>query len=208
MAATIVRSAQKTGLVLLESSSSVATDGMVTVNAEFLAPSSQSTSGFELDASWPASVALPAGLPSLQGGPFLLTRSINRKNGLVYISATYVSAVNPPRIIVTNETATKTFNGQAEDPDGNVGTLSFDYVTFSATHSIMTLKGSIYTLNPIARIGRRFNFQKSGFYGLVDTFVKVDQSASENIVGMVRQLQVSSEISIEQDDTPGSDWRL
>ena len=208
MAATIVRSAQKTGLVLLESSSSVATDGMVTVNAEFLAPSSQSTSGFELDASWPASVVLPAGLPSLQGGPFLLTRSINRKNGLIYISATYVSAVNPPRILVTKTTATKTFNGQAEDVSGNVGTLAFDYVTFSETQSCALLTTSRFTLSPIAQIGRRFNFQKSGFWGLVDTFVKRDQSVSENIVGMVRQLQVSSDISIEQDDSPGSDWRL
>jgi hypothetical protein len=208
MAATIVRSAQKTGLVLLESSSSVATDGMVTVNAEFLAPSTQSTSGFELDASWPASVVLPAGLPSLQGGPFLLTRSINRKNGLVYISATYVSAVNPPRILVSKTTATKTFNGQAEDRDGNVGTLAFDYETFSEAQSCALLTTSRFTLVPIARVGRRFNYQKSGFWGLVDTFTKRTQSVSENIVGMVRQLQVSSEISIEQDDSPGSDWRL
>ena len=208
MAATIVRSAQKTGLVLLESSSSVATDGMVTVNAEFLAPSSQSTSGFELDASWPASVVLPAGLPSLQGGPFLLTRSINRKNGLIYISATYVSAVNPPRILVTKTTATKTFNGQFEDESGNVGTLAFDYDALSESQSCALLTTSRFTLSPIAQIGRRFNYQKSGFWQLVDTFTKRTKSVSENIVGMVRQLQVSSEISIEQDDTPGSDWRL
>jgi hypothetical protein len=144
----------------------------------------------------------------LQGGPFLLTRSINRKNGLVYISATYVSAVNPPRILVSKTTATKTFNGQAEDRDGNVGTLAFDYETFSEAQSCALLTTSRFTLVPIARVGRRFNYQKSGFWGLVDTFTKRTQSVSENIVGMVRQLQVSSEISIEQDDSPGSDWRL
>jgi hypothetical protein len=201
MASTIVRSEQKQGLVLLESSSSVAEDGMVTVSAEFLAPSTQSTSGFELDASWPGGVALPVGLPTLQGGPYLLTRSINKKNGLVYISATYVSAVNPPRLLTTNTTNNKTFNGQAEDGDGDVGTLAFDYVTNSVSYSYAVLEGVAFGVTPVATVGRKFNYQKSGNSDLVKTFVKQNPSATENIVGKVRRIQVSAEISIEQDDS-------
>lgn len=199
MPSTIVRSAQKTGLVLLESSCSVAEDGMVTVNAEFLAPSTKNTSGFDLDAPWPESIALPVGLPSLQGGPFVLTRNINKKHGLVFISATYVSAVSPPRFVTTFTTETKSFNGQAESAAGSIGVLAFDYTCETESLSFCLIGLGFYNLQPSAKVLRQFNFQRSGFSFLVKPIEQKTIEQSETIVGRVRRIQRKSNLTIEQE---------
>lgn len=201
MPSTIVRSASKTGLVLLESNVSVGTDGLVTIDTRFLAPVAGVGSQFDLDAAWPGAFALPPSTPSLQGGPYLLSKNVSKKNGLTIVQAQYVSASNPPRVAISESTEKLSFSGYAES-GSLTGALAFDYYTTTKTATYTLVAPNLFRYQPSGAIGRRFNFRREGNFSLVATEEVETISTNREIVGKVTRVSVSARRVIEQGNTP------
>jgi hypothetical protein len=203
MSATIRRATNKTGLVLLESSVQVAEDGLVTVPARFLAPEAGLTANdFVLDSAWPMAV-LPNGLPPIQAGPFLATRTIEKRSGLTYIDATYVSALNPVRIVTSTTSNVARFSGSelATFINGVAtegGILAFDYLANTQTKQYAIIGENIIVPAPQGTITQRFN---------IFSFLRSDRVTTKTIqvysqtveqVGRVKRISASAEPRIVQ----------
>lgn len=201
MASTVVRSASKKGLVLLSSQVKTASDGFVTINAEFLAPESGIKQEFDLDAKWPMPT-LPTSTPNLQGGPYLLDKTIQKLNGLTIIQATFVSAVAPIRISESKNTEFCTFSGYAESSAGVSGTLSFDYYTTAVTYEFALIYPSSAEIAPVGELGRQFNIKKTGTSSLVTTKQVEIVTQNETKVGPVARRSVTARRTFEQDNVP------
>lgn len=202
MPSTVIRSASKTGLVLLESRVSVANDGLVTIDASFLAPAAGlNSSDFQLDAAWPSAFALPPGTPSLQGGPYLLSRNASKQNGLTTIQAQYVSATNPVRQAWSESTEKLTFSGFAES-GALSGSLSFDYYTRVQTITYTVIAPNVFNLQPTGEVGRRFNIRQEGASNLVTTQEVQTISSSRETIGPVSRISVTARRIIEQGNLP------
>jgi len=209
MPSIVQRSESKSGLVLLESRVAVADDGLVTIEARFLAPIAGVPLGsFEQDALWPAEV-FPAGVPKLQGGPYLRTYSAQRQNGLTFIEATYLSAVNPVRVATSIATERLSFSGFAETstagPLGSAsasGSLSFDYYTRSMTKSYTLIAPQTVSIELSGQIGARFNERSEGQSSLVTTNEEEFVTESIEVLGAVSRVTRTARRIIVQGETP------
>lgn len=214
MPSIVIRSASKTGLVLLESRVSVANDGLVTIDASFLAPAAGlNSSDFQLDAAWPSVFSLPPGTPSLQGGPYLLTKNASKQNGLTTIQAQYVSATNPVRVAKSVSTEKLTFAGFAEQSATSSlgtasasGSLSFDYYTEVETFTYALVGGATYSQKPKGKIGRRFNIRREGNSRLVTTKEVETIVSSSETLGQVSRFSITARRVIEQDNVPAIEF--
>jgi hypothetical protein len=209
MPSTVQRNTAKTGLVLLESQVSVSDDGLVTLSTRFLAPSTGfSAATFANDAPWPLP-QLPSGLPALQGGPHLNTYAVQKQNGLTFIDATYVSAVNPPRAATSTATEKLTFSGFAETSTSTAlgtasasGSLSFDYYTRSMTRSYTVIAPNTYRAPVSGQIGARFNERREGNAALVTTSTQEFVTESVETIGRVSRISRTARRIIVQGQTP------
>lgn len=199
MAFATIRNASKTGLVLLESRIEVAEDGFVSIPAKFLAPASGLQYGdFDLDSVWPLS-SFPAGLPTLQGGPYLASRTIKKQNGLTYIDANYVSALNPVRVSISESDGKASFSGYA--PPVQVGLtftepaalLSFDYTAVAVTHSYAVIGSNTYNPpDPEGRVGDRYNVVMINGWNRIATVKKDIITRNVEKVGRVQRVSVTA----------------
>jgi len=206
MPSTVIRSAQKAGLVLIESRVSVANDGLVTIDASFLAPTSGvALNTFDLDASWPSIFALPPATPTLQGGPYLLSKNVSKKNGLTIVQAQYVSATNPVRVAISESTEKLTFSGYAEQTQNNTttsGSLSFDYYASTQTATYTLIAPTVYSPTVSGRIGAKFNFRREGEDRLITLAETETLVSSDETLGKVSRISVTARRIIEQGDVP------
>ena len=203
MPSTVIRSASKTGLVLLESRVSVANDGLVTIDASFLAPAAGlNSSDFQLDAAWPRAFALPPGTPSLQGGPYLLSRNASKQNGLTTIEAQYVSATNPPRLAFSESVEKLTFSGFAERRSGGgesvTGSVSFDYYTRSQTVTYTVIAPNAFNVQPSGEIKEIFNVRIQGSSAMVAYKQISILTQSRETLGPVNRVSVTARRVFEQ----------
>lgn len=210
MPSTVIRSSQKTGLVLLESRVSVGSDGLVTIDASFLAPSGGlGANEFALDSGWPSRFPLPPSTPGLQAAPSLLTQNASKQNGLTIVQAQYVSATNPVRVAISESTEKLTFSGYAEQSGVSAigtasasGSLSFDYYTTAQTATYTLIAPNAFNFKPVGRIGRSFNVRKEGFSDLVTTQEVETLTSSSETLGRVSRVSVTARRIIEQGNVP------
>jgi hypothetical protein len=201
MASIVVRNPAKTGLVLVSSNVSVAEDGFVSVGARWLAPvAGLSQNDFLLDSEWPLSVApLPAGIPNVQGGPYLIGRNIVKQNGLTFVDTSYVTAVAPVRIVSSSSSSRASFSGYAEDDKGNSGSLSFDYHTVTRTFAYATV-GNVSIKQPPSAPSGRYNIREEGKSSLVNFVPSKSITAQKETLGRVSRFQITASSIYEQDD--------
>jgi hypothetical protein len=211
MPSTVQRNSTKTGLVLLESRVSVGDDGLVTLEARFLAPvAGFSPALFSNDSPWPLVQApLPLGLPSLQGGPYLNTYSVQKENGLTFIDAKFVSATNPVRVATSTATEKLNFSGFAESSTSGVlgtasatGALSFDYYTRSMTKTYTVIAPNTFAAPVQGEIGARFNVRREGLSSLVTTSEQEFVTESIEVLGLVSRVSRTARRIIVQGETP------
>lgn len=196
--------------MLLSSSVQVADDGFVSIAASFLAPASGlKSSDFALDSTWPLS-SLPSGVPALQGGPFLASKSITKKNDLTYVDALFVSALNPPRVLVSEKDGQASFSGFRPEgtetvasfggPAGTTITtivpaalLSFDYMAVSVTHSYAVIGDNAYSpAPPQGRLGERYNLIAIGPTRRIAQVKKDIITRNVEKVGRVQRVSVTA----------------
>lgn len=209
MPANVIRASSAQGLTLLESNVSVANDGLVTITARFLAPAAgYNPATFALDESWPVA-ALPTGVPPLQGGPYLLTHEVKKENLLTIILATYVSALNPPRLVVEEATEQRSFSGSFFDGRsitlfGNESaSISFDYFTTAQTISYAIIAPNLVEIKPVGTIGARFNVKSEGSYrGVFNIPIKETEfiTTSRTTIGKVARVSATARKILEQND--------
>jgi len=198
MPAIVRRDPNKQGLVLLSSNVSVADDGFLSIAARWLAPESGLSSGdFQLDSPWPS--VLPAGLPPLQGGPYLAARNFSKQNGLTVIDTTYVSAVFPLRLIKSAASSKASFSGYAEDSEGRSGSISFDYYTVTRSFSYATV-GFIKIEKPVSQPYSIFNMRREGSFQLVGYRTTQTINATRETIGPVNRFVVTASSIFEQID--------
>ena len=202
MPSTVIRSASKTGLVLLESRVSVANDGLVTIGSRFLAPASGLTaSDFQIDSSWPPGFVLPPSTPVLQGGPYLLNKNVSKQNGLTVVDAEYISATNPPRLAFSESVEKLTFSGYAErirNGESISGSLSFDYYSKSQTVTYTVIAPNVFNVQPSGQVGTQFNFRYEGVASLVGYRQISILSQSRETLGKVDRVSVTARRVFEQ----------
>jgi hypothetical protein len=206
MPSTIIRSASKPGLVLLESRVAVAADGLVTISARFLAPAAGlGASSFSLDSSWPSQFSLPPSTPNLQGGPYLLSKSVSKQNGLTVIDAEFISAASPVRRAVSEATEKLTFSGYKESKTSAgviSGSLSFDYYTTAQTFSYTVIAPNTSKIEPKGKIGYKFNTRAEGVSSLVTVQEVEILSHSRETLGKVDRISITSRRIYEQGGSP------
>lgn len=186
---------------MLNSNVAVADDGFVQINARWLAPAAGlAANDFAIDSEWPlASAPLPVGLPQIQAGPFLTTRTINKENNLTFVETVYVSAVAPLRIAIAVNTARASFSGYAEDKNGFSESLSFDYHTANKTYSYAVV-GSIPLQQPGAAPGGIYNLRREGKQGLVRYRASKTVVGTRDTIGRVNRYTVTASAIYEQID--------
>jgi hypothetical protein len=199
MPSIVRRNSAKNGLVLLNSNVSVAEDGFVSINARWLAPAAGLGQGdFLLDSEWPlASAALPAGMPQIQSGPYMLNRTIVKQNGLTYVDTTYVSALGPLRISISATSSKSSFSGYAENDDGDSESLSFDYHVVSRTYSFAVV-GEYALRQPPAAPGPIYNYRREGRNGLVRYKPTKSVTGTRETLGRVNRYQLTASSIYEQ----------
>jgi hypothetical protein len=211
MSAIVRRDPTKAGLQLLRSRVNVAYDGFVEVAANFLAPAEGlGANSFLIDSEWPMQ-NLPAGVPPIQGGPFLLSRDIYKENGLTYVNAIYTSAINDsggPRITEDRASEKLSFSAYKEketkvtNQDGSVTTyistdlVSFDYWSVTQTYSYALLDGASYKTRPGGRIVPGYLNYRRERTGIDKPFIRWEPvnltTASLEKIGKVRRYRVTS----------------
>jgi hypothetical protein len=205
MAVTIHRAASALGLTLLNSVCDVGSDGLVTIKARFLEPASGlNRAVFDLDAPWPLPTP-PLNMPAIQGGPYLLSVSIAKEAGLNYVDTTYVSAVNPLRILVSEASEKLSFSGSyvraaATFVLGASATLSFDYYTAAQTFTYTLIAPNIAEPQPAGQIGHRFNVRSEGRSELIVLKEEEIVTTSRERIGLVTRVSVTSRRWLVQDD--------
>jgi hypothetical protein len=207
MPSIVRRNSAKNGLVLLNSNVSVAEDGFVSINARWLAPAAGLGQGdFLLDSEWPLAAApLPLGAPSLQGGPFLIGRSVSKQNGLLIVETNYISAIAPFRIKESRSTERASFSGYAEDKKGNSGSVSFDYSACVSVYDYSVVGGVPEIRYPDALPGIIYNFRTEGKASLVLFRPSQTITGSREVLGRVARFSITAKSIYEQyDPTTGS----
>jgi hypothetical protein len=204
MASTVQRSSGKSGLVLLESDVEVAEDGFVKITSKFLAPTAGlGVSDFLLDSVWPMS-ALPAATPSIQAGPFLSSRTMQKKNGLLYVDAVYVSALNPVRISTSYSDSIGRFSGY--EPPVQVGLtytetaalLSFDYVARAVSKSFAVIGDNAVLPGVAGSVISRFNVVSAGNAKRVTTKVQQVVTSKIDEIGLVKRFTITATPTVIQ----------
>lgn len=197
MPAIVQKSASATtGIVCLGQSYNLNDDGLITVRARFLLRSVADLSYFAQDAFWPPGSS-PRGLPLNQGGPYLLNRDFEYLNGLITVSATYVTAANPVRVVYGQSRATRAYSGAV----GIVGAngvaqyinAKFDYVTTVASARYAIIDGQKFTpkLAGLAKINDIIGFDDQ-FLSSIAT--KEISSKEISTTGRVSQITDTLEI--------------
>lgn len=157
MPAVVQKSATATNnIVCVSQACNVADDGLVTVRARFLLRSASDANFFELDARWPSGSS-PRGLPRNQGGPYLVSRDFEYSSGLVFVNATYVTAMNPVRVVYSKNRSTRAFSGLIAIVENGVATTvtaKFDYTTEVASALYNLVDDAVFSadLTNMARI--------------------------------------------------------
>ena len=207
MPSIVRRDSTKNGLVLLNSNVAVAEDGFVSINARWLAPAAGlGPNDFVLDSEWPLVAApLPLGAPSLQGGPFLIGRSVTKEKGLLFVETNYVSAIAPFRIKESKTTERASFSGYAEDKNGNSGSVSFDYSACASVYDYAVVGGVPEIRYPDALPGIIYNFRTEGKANLVLFRPSQTITGSREVLGRVARFSITAKSIYEQyDPTTGS----
>lgn len=187
----IVHRAQgATGTVLVSSSVDVASDGFVQISARFLLPQT-SVPNFAPYSPWPQQ-SKPSGTPAnLQGGPFLISKTIKKENGLVFADCVYVSALHPIKPSIDASINVASFSGYAEDRLGNSQSISFDYYQVVRTYEYATVGQTKMLIPPVAP-GLRFNDRTEGKNGLVQIGWKKSTTGSKKETGPVVRWSITS----------------
>jgi hypothetical protein len=149
----------------IESSSSIAADGLVSASASFIV--ADASSGAFLVGS-PISQGLFSPLTGARlSGLFVESRSIEKKNGLWLLRINAVGAVNPPIIENSVEVSPRSLNktDQLVTLEGTVDLfLYFDYLAETTSASVVISKGSVFNFEAATpKIVREWN--RRGFTG-------------------------------------------
>jgi hypothetical protein len=119
MPATIVK---PTGDVrrIVSANVNVANDGLVTVTANYFLPSESLLAGLAIDA--PVTDKFK-GLPALQDDRlFILSRTVNKRGGLLFCDVELVGATNPPRYVVFDGKEARSFTSAV--PESTLAALA------------------------------------------------------------------------------------
>jgi hypothetical protein len=207
MPATVINA--KNSIVRLQHDVNVADDGLVTVNASFYVPKDQlDRAGFDFLLYRPLKYyagdeSLNDILPPLQAQLTVASSKARKHNGLTFYDVTFVSAMTPARIAVSESVQRLSFNGYVEDSIEGSGSLSFDYYTKSVTHRTAIIRSKTIQLKPKGEIVfGGINRVVSGYWqGVIFTPTET-LSAQQEIVGNVARMEVTSTIVFA--DTTGA----
>jgi hypothetical protein len=200
MPATIIRNPSKRQLTLISSQSQVQDDGLVTVTAEFLPPESGlDETTFRLDSPWPLSTP-PIGIPPIQGGPFLVSRTIEKREGILMVAALYTSAVNPPRVVKSQSESQQRFSGYGSSEDGETsGSVAFDYTATQVNVSYAIVRGNAFVVEPdVVDPKNTTNVSIQGDPGLVNIVTTQIKSEEKQDFGLVTRITKSSSMLYQQ----------
>lgn len=135
MPATVIyRFGYPTTAKAVETSASVAPDGLVSGSAVFVvnAESAAFPVNKPIDQSYFSSLK---GL--LLQGLFVESRSLEKRGGLVFLRLGVVGAINPPVFEVKRDVSPRSISRSQQRSDGNTDTFSFDY--HGETYSVSTI---------------------------------------------------------------------
>ena len=181
----------------------MAQDGFVTVSASWLAPATGvSADLLVLDSPWPSNVPLPAGMPYNQGGPYLVTRKIQKSKGITTIDTVFVTAVAPVRVSVSVSSSRAAFNGYAESVKNEEPiseSLSFDYDQISRTFNYATISNRQRFI-PSSSPGLIYNRRSDGESGLVSYRSAETINGERTTIGPVHRISITSSTIYEQSD--------
>lgn len=182
-------------IVCLSQTCSMADDGFITVRARFLLRSVADLNYFVFDSTWPSGSS-PRGLPSNQGGPYLVSRDFEYGNGLIFCNAVYATAANPVRVVYGAAKANRAFAGSVIVMEAGVGTpynLKFDYFSTIASARYCLIDEQTFSpeLQDIAQINEIVGASSA----FTDSILKKPILSSETITtGRIKQKTDTLEI--------------
>jgi len=185
-------------VVCLTQSCDVSEDGLITINARFLLRSAADSTLFEFDMEWPGGSS-PRGLPRNQGGPYLLNRSFEYANGFVYVTATYVTATNPVRVVLSQNRASRSFTGTIALIANNQAIeaqAKFDYTSTVASARYTLLDRQTFTPDLTAAKINSITGVSSEVLALIAK--KTIDSEDREILGRVTRVTASREVVFYQ----------
>jgi hypothetical protein len=198
MASTVIKAGSN--IVRLSNEVNVAEDGFVTLRAAFYVPTEkigEARNDFALYQPlkiYPKDDSLP-NLPTLQDRLTVSSSSSRIDKGLCYYDVTFVSAVSPAKIAVSESVQRLSFNGFYDDPVEGSGSLSFDYYTKSVTHRTTIIRNKQIELKPKGEIVfAGLNTIRSGLSASVEYVPVETVSAQQEIVGNVARVEVTSTV--------------
>jgi hypothetical protein len=208
MASTVINA--KNSIVRLHHDVNVADDGLVTLNASFYVPKDQlDRAGFDFLLYRPLKYyagdeSLNDILPPLQSQLTVASSKARKHNGLTFYDVTFVSAMTPARIAVSESVQRLSFNGYYEDPEEGSGSLSFDYYTKAVTHRTTIIRDKKIELRPTGEIVfAGVNKIRNGAWQKVRFTPTETFSAQQDIVGNVTRMEVTSTV-VYSDTTDAS----
>ena len=188
----------------VETSASIAADGLVTGTAVFLvapaAPATTLLSTASLTIGTPISTSLFSGLRDVVlQGLFIETRNLEKRNGLTYLRLGVVGALNPPIVELKRDTSVRGFSKSQEVPisysrtDGaTFATIifSFDYQAETYTATTVLTDGQTFSLAvPVPKAVNTWNISGNGFISKVGESGRYD-SPPVTIKGIVARPRV------------------
>lgn len=187
-------------IVRMSNELNVAEDGFVTLRASYYVPAQKigvARADFALYQPfrlYPSDQPI-AMVPPLQEGLTVSAVASRMDRGLCYYDVTFVSALTPPKIAVTESVQRLSFNGYYEDPEEGSGSLSFDYYTKSVTHRTTIVRSRTILLEPKGEIVfAGINRVANGIWRKVIFTPTETLSANQEIVGNVARMEVTSTI--------------
>jgi hypothetical protein len=211
MASTVINA--KNSIVRLQHDVSVADDGLVTLNASFYVPKDQlDRAGFDFLLYRPLKYyagdeSLNDILPPLQDQLTVASSKARKHNGLTFYDVTFVSAMTPARIAVSESVQRLSFNGYYEDPEEGSGSLSFDYYTKAVTHRTTIVRDKKIELKPKGEIVfAGINRIANGVWRKVIFTPTETISAQQDVVGNVTRMEVTSTIVYSDTSEASGIW--
>lgn len=139
----------------ISNSASVADDGFVSVDAQFLISSSQKGT-LQVNAPLPASLFSSLDGQSLQKDTvFIASSSTEKRDGLCIVSVNCVGAINPPVVKYSEEVSPRSFNKSKSNDIFNqfgfdipVSVFSFDYSASTTSATCAFVDGSQFQFSP------------------------------------------------------------
>jgi hypothetical protein len=210
MASTVINSGKD--IVRLSSEVNVAEDGFVTLRAAFYVPTERISTAkndfalYQPFQIYPKDDGLP-NLPTLQDRLTVSSCSSRIDKGLCYYDVTFVSAVSPAKIAVSESVQRLSFNGYYEDPEEGSGSLSFDYYTKAVTHRTTIIRDKRIELKPKGEIVfAGINRIANGVWRKVIFTPTETVSAQQDIIGNVTRLEVTSTIVFSDTTEASGIW--